>query len=99
VAASFDGNITMTFTNEYLENAHKRSIFNVNEIQESKICGCFFCLAIFPSSDIVEWCDDDNPKGKTALCPKCGIDSVIGSASGYPIDDPEFLKASHNKYF
>jgi len=34
-----------------------------------------------PPNEIQDWTDD----GDTALCPKCGIDSVIGSVSGYPI--------------
>jgi hypothetical protein len=29
--------------------------------------------------------------GQTALCPRCGIDAVIGSASGYPITQ-DFLQ-------
>ena len=28
----------------------------------------------------------------TAFCAKCGIDSVIGDASGYPINDPVFVE-------
>ena len=39
----------------------------------------------WPESEIDEWIDEPDPPGVTALCPKCGIDSVIGSASGYPI--------------
>jgi len=35
----------------------------------------------------------------TALCPHCGIDSVIGSASGYPVSEPQFLKAMHDHWF
>jgi hypothetical protein len=38
--------------------------------------------------------DDDD----TALCPKCGIDSVIGSVSGYPIERG-FLKKMHDHWF
>ncbi|MCE7962609.1 MAG: hypothetical protein DYH05_08955 [Acidobacteria bacterium ACB1] len=32
------------------------------------------------------------------LCPKCGIDSVIGSNSGYPIND-EFLRRMRSHWF
>lgn len=42
---------------------------------------------IFEPSEIVEWVDEDvNGIGITAICPKCGIDSVIGDASNYKID-------------
>ncbi len=34
----------------------------------------------------------------TAFCPLCGIDSVIGDASGIPITQ-EFLTAMHDKWF
>jgi hypothetical protein len=37
-------------------------------------------------------------EGQTALCPKCGIDAVIGSASGYPISR-EFLAEMHRHWF
>ncbi|WP_245197274.1 hypothetical protein [Labrys sp. LIt4] len=45
---------------------------------------------------IEEWIDDS---AGTALCPECGIDSVIGSASGYPVDDRDFLEAMHELWF
>ena len=77
-----------------LEAAHDHSIFNRVEVESSALCGCFYCFAIFAPADISEWIDD----GQTAMCPKCPIDSVIGSASGFPIT-PEFLHRMHDKYF
>ena len=66
--------------------AHKHSIFHKSEIMKSDICGCFYCLEIFPPSKIEEWTDQDlNDKEETAMCPKCAIDSVIGSASGFQL--------------
>jgi len=84
---------------EYLKEAHKHSIFHKKEILESNICGCFNCMKTFLSTEITEWCDKSNSKGATALCPKCGIDSVIGSKSGYPVDDIEFLKEMNKRWF
>lgn len=49
---------------------------------------------VFPPSEIEDWTDDDD----TALCPKCGIDSVIGSVSGYPIER-QFLQKMHDHWF
>lgn len=60
--------------------AHKHCRKNRKEISDSDFCGCFYCLDIYPSEDVKSWCDK---KGPTALCPKCGIDSVIGTASGF----------------
>ena len=71
--------------------AHKHSINHRDEIEASDTCGCFYYLQVYPPSELVEWIDDPDPPGVTALCPWCGIDSVIGSASGYPITK-EFLK-------
>ncbi|HEY5771822.1 MAG TPA: cytoplasmic protein, partial [Chitinophagaceae bacterium] len=62
-------------------------------------CGCFYCVGIFKSAEIIEWTDEDNPKGQTALCPICGIDSVIGDKSNFPITDKNFLNQMHSFYF
>lgn len=74
--------------------AHKHSIRHRKEIQESESCGCFYCLEIFPPDEIVDWFDG----GECAVCPRCGIDSVIGDRSGYPIDK-SFLKAMRSHWF
>jgi len=74
--------------------AHKSSSGHRDVILRSDLCGCFYCSAVFKPSEIVEWIDD----GQTALCPKCTVDSVIGSASGWPIAD-EFLRAMHARWF
>jgi hypothetical protein len=74
--------------------AHKRCIHHRAEIDASDLCGCFYCLDAFSATDIIEWVDGD----QTALCPRCGIDSVIGSASGYPIDK-HFLLQMHDRFF
>lgn len=36
-------------------------------------CGCFNCLKIYPTSDIVTWTDF----GETAICPYCDRDMVL----------------------
>ncbi len=87
------------YTTEYLKLAHKRCIFNKNEILESNECGCFYCLNVFLPIEIEEWTDENNAKGETAICPKCGIDSVIGSKSGFPVTDEFFLKEMKGYYF
>ncbi|HEX5724898.1 MAG TPA: cytoplasmic protein [Longimicrobiaceae bacterium] len=60
----------------------------------SETCGCFYCLKAFPPSAIAEWVD----RGETALCPRCGIDAVLGSASGYPLTR-EFLREMRSFWF
>jgi hypothetical protein len=78
--------------------AHKRSIHHREEVLASAVCGCFHCCQIFPPAAIHDWTDHREEVGQTALCPKCGIDSVIGSASAYPITQ-EFLVAMSAHWF
>ena len=78
--------------------AHKHSIFHKSELEQSDLCGCFYCLETFPPSRVENWVDSDDERGETALCPECGIDSVIGSASGFPIET-EFLRKMRNHWF
>lgn len=73
-----------------LEGAHRHSSNHRSEVLSSESCACFFCLAVFSPAEIQEWVDEHDGLGTTALCPRCGIDSVIGSNAGVPLD-PEFL--------
>lgn len=50
-------------------------------------CGCFFCQKTFQFDEIEEFVDG---KLETALCPRCGIDSVIPMNDA--IDDKIVLK-------
>ena len=71
---------------EDYKEAHKHCIRHRDEILGSKVCGCFYCLETFPPSEIHEWTDfSGDGIGQTAICPKCGIDAVIGDKSGYPV--------------
>lgn len=84
---------------DYIE-AHKFSNNHMEALQKDKVCGCFYCLKIFSPGEIDEWIIDDNPcdKGGTAICPYCGIDSVIGESSGYPITE-DFLRRMEHYWF
>lgn len=83
------------FTREELIKAHTHCSNNENKLNSSQKCGCFYCMEIFTTDEIKEWIQDSK---KTALCPKCGIDSVIGESSGYPITK-EFLSAMNEYWF
>jgi hypothetical protein len=84
----------LTIANTDHVKAHEHSRRNRAELQASHMCRCFYCFGIYPPSEITEWTDD----GQTAICARCPVDSVIGSASGYPID-AEFLKRMHDHWF
>ena len=76
-------------------DAHKHTVDHRAELERSNVAGCFYCLEVFNPSEIEDWIDDD----KCALCPKCGIDSVIGDASGVPVAEKHFLEAMHMFWF
>ena len=80
-------------TNEDITKAHEFCTCHREAIQKDEKCGCFYCMRIFSPKEIFFWIDRE----KTALCPHCGIDAVIGESSGYPINE-EFLKTM-NKYW
>jgi hypothetical protein len=72
--------------------AHKHTEYK-KEILKSEKCGCFYCLEIFSPDEINDWHGEDCREYEPlALCPKCGIDSVIGSASGFQIKHAFLLK-------
>lgn len=73
---------------------HKRSMHNREELARSRECGCFYCGRVFAPSMVSEWVDNDD----TALCPGCGIDSVLGDKSGFPIA-VEFLNSMRDHWF
>ncbi|MBC7861858.1 MAG: cytoplasmic protein [Bacteroidia bacterium] len=64
------------------------------ELKKSQLAGCYYCKKTFLPSEIAETTDD----GKTALCPKCGIDSVLPDTSPYKLD-AETLAALRKYWF
>lgn len=77
-----------------LLEAHRHAANHRAEIEASTQCGCFSCMQLFPPSEIIAWtgwddADLDNletAEGTTALCPRCGSETVIGNGSGLPVD-------------
>ncbi len=81
---------------DLLIEAHRRSIGNYDQLKTSSKCGCFYCGRIYNPQEIEEWIDDKD--GPTALCPYCGIDSVLAEVSGLSITE-EFLAAMNQYWF
>jgi len=75
--------------------AHKYCSNNKPMLLNDNLCGCFYCLEIFNPNKITNWIEDTNG---TALCPFCGIDSIIGKYSGYPITKV-FLRKMNEHWF
>jgi hypothetical protein len=55
---------------------------------------CYHCLAHIPAAEVLEFGDEG-----TALCPRCGIDAVVGDASGIDIDDDNTTAQVHRRAF
>ena len=81
---------------------HDACGWHEDAILKSNNCGCFYCLSIFPPNAIEEWIQEqeDCPRGpgKTAVCPNCGIDSVLPDNIGIAITK-EFLTEMQKKFF
>jgi len=85
--------------------AYRHASVHRAEIEQSTRCGCFHCQQIFAPEDIIAWTgldasalEGDAASGEaTALCPRCGSESVIGDASGYRIE-PQFLARMHEAW-
>lgn len=93
--------VDMQVIQQVLE-AHKHSSHNEEELWNSIMCGCFYCQKVFAPLEVKEWIDERKGTGlnlRTAICPHCGIDSVLGDASGYPVVDPEFLFEMNYHWF
>jgi hypothetical protein len=50
---------------------------NKQAIQNSKLCGCCYCLSIMPAIDVTEFVDRT---GDTGLCPLCSVDAIVPDA-------------------
>ena len=89
------GKEVKTMDKSQVIKAHEFSMNHKEKLQKDTVCGCFHCLKIFSPDEIKKWINDPQ---KTALCPYCGIDSVIGSYSGFPITT-EFLSEMKEYWF
>ena len=86
-----------------VKRVHQHCTGNRQALAESELAGCFYCCALFPAGSVTDWVDGpaletgDLDDGITALCPKCGIDSVLPSAS-VPLSR-DLLVAMRNYWF
>lgn len=85
------------YDNDFLKLAHKNSSCHKEEILKGDLSGCFHCGETFLPTEINEWIKENNNRGETAICPKCGIDSVLSSK--LPIKDEKFLSEMHKFWF
>lgn len=70
--------------------------FNRDALLSSQVAVCFYCFHQFQAVEIIEWCDEEDKSSVTAICPYCGIDSVVGFNG--PVDT-EWVKKHHEISF
>jgi hypothetical protein len=86
-------------TKEQLTRLYDQSFKNKEACNKAFVCGCFFCLAIFSPTEIKEWHEEKRVGGGfTAICPKCGIDSILAESKEIKIT-AELLKEMHEEAF
>ena len=91
-------------TVEELFKIHKLSSNHKKLLMKEDICGCFYCVSIFNPKLITDWIEDElitdwieDADDLTAICPYCGIDSVIPKHSDYELN--EQLLEEMREYF
>ena len=101
----------MSFPEETLRTAFFHILRNEDEVQRSQSCCCYQCSSIFPAHAVRDWSDESpepypfEPEGwetrglRSAICPNCDFDNVIGSASGFPVTDESFVAAMHKHHW
>lgn len=82
---------------ELVASASKLAMENQAALMAAPRCGCYHCTLVFQPSDINEWVSDAG--GRTALCPRCGVDSVIPETEATGPLTEEVLQAARNAWF
>jgi hypothetical protein len=78
---------------EPYKSAHQASLRSRDKLLASRWVGCFYCGLVYAPTTIKKWIDDD----QTAMCPVCGIDSVLPLTVEQFASD--FLEQMHHYWF
>ena len=87
----------MKYTKEQYPDIYKHTKNNELDILRSKNCSCLFCRQTFNARKVSEWTSGKNNQ-MSAICPECGMDTLVGDASGY-VFGIEDLKEINHEYF
>ena len=90
----FTGSGSLDKELDKMRDAYLMTYMNRDEIEKSGHIQCAGCGRKMQPSDITEYIDD----GKTAVCPYCGTDALLGDGAGQTLTDFR-IRAVHNHYF
>lgn len=94
--------VSTKYSDEYVKLAHKATFANESMVMASEKCMCLYCGHTFNAREQSEpliWIQERAPNERTLRCSMSGIDCVLPSASGFPIDDPEFIRICTETWF
>lgn len=60
----------------------QKASYNVAEVEDSRYCGCYHCASVFECEEALLYTTDE---GATALCPRCGHDTVLANVTDIPL--------------
>lgn len=84
----------MKISAQQLYSAIEYATSNVEALRESEQAACYYCMKIYSALEVVEFIPEEN----TAICPKCGIDSVLPGTCGIEFSE-ENLNIINDYYF
>lgn len=75
---------------------------NKESLRDTLVCGCISCLNFFPPQRIYRFAVVGHPDAEwnrdTAICPYCGMPSVLADYEGWPMSAP-FLLAMRERLY
>lgn len=77
-----------------ISEASEYSIRNRDGLVEGTKAACYHCMQVFSAKEVTDFTD----AGETALCPYCGIDSVLPEHAGFAFT-PENLESLRAFWF
>jgi hypothetical protein len=80
---------------KFYEDAARASENNKVAIAYSSMCGCYYCNRTFKASDVKDYVG----RRDRALCPLCGIDSVVPDETMPEATDVEWLAKQYEYWF
>ena len=84
---------------EKLHDIHTHCTANREEVEASSRCACFYCQEVFRATEVKDYIVEPSMDYReTALCPRCGVDTVLGDAAGIPFYK-ELIEKMHRHYF